>query len=76
MHVPTFARCYLGECRGHSLGVRLAQGSPIVLANSLLAGGRAFLAEPAKARSPKAFARGVASGVSTDISLALSPMCR
>lgn len=39
------------------------QGSPIVLANSLLAGGRAFLAEPAKARTPKAFARGVASGI-------------
>jgi hypothetical protein len=38
------------------------QGSPIVLANSLLAGGRAFLAEPAKARTPKDFARGVASG--------------
>jgi hypothetical protein len=41
-----------------------------VLANSLLAGGRAFLAEPAKARTPKAFARGVAAGV-----LLFSPLC-
>jgi hypothetical protein len=38
------------------------QGSPILLANSLIAGMSAFLAEPAKARTPGAFARGVATG--------------
>lgn len=40
----------------------MLQGSPILLGNSLVAGMNAFLAEPAKAHTPAAFALGVLTG--------------
>ena len=37
-------------------------GSPIVLSNSLIVGLTRFIAEPAKARNPQEFMRGVVQG--------------
>ena len=45
-------------------------GSPIVLGSSLISGLSTFLAEPAKARNPTEFARGVGTGSVTLVKMA------
>lgn len=45
-------------------------GSPIMLGSSLISGLSTFLAEPAKARNPSEFARGVGTGSVTLIKMA------
>jgi len=45
-------------------------GSPIMLGSSIISGLSTFLAEPAKARNPSEFARGVGTGSVTLIKMA------
>ena len=45
-------------------------GSPIMLGSSLISGLSTFLAEPAKARNPAEFARGVGTGSVTLVKMA------
>lgn len=45
-------------------------GSPIMLGSSLISGLSTFLAEPAKARNPSEFARGVGTGSVTLVKMA------
>lgn len=45
-------------------------GSPIMLGSSLISGLSTFLAEPAKARNPTEFARGVGTGSVTLVKMA------
>ena len=45
-------------------------GSPIMLGSSLISGLSTFLAEPAKARNPIEFARGVGTGSVTLVKMA------
>lgn len=45
-------------------------GSPIMLGSSLITGLSTFLAEPAKARNPAEFARGVGTGSVTLVKMA------
>jgi hypothetical protein len=65
--------CYAAQAL-HEMHKILSQveilGSPIMLGSSIISGLSTFLAEPAKARNPSEFARGVGTGSVTLIKMA------